>query len=137
MQKHYGIKKEELEEIDEIDIDKEIKEKDKDKEDEKDDEKEDNKEKEDENEELTTDETRKLDIREETSANKSIKGQTLRNKLGLEKEGITNVEKIARVSTSSLERVKGEKVSNQLDTFVAIKTNGEAVVLRRKHIKAR
>ena len=130
MQKHYGIKKEELEEIDEIDIDKEIEERDKE-------EKEDNKEKDDENEELTTDETRKLDIREETSANKSIKGQTLRNKLGLEEEGITDVEKIARVSTSSLEGVKGEKISNQLDTFVAIKTNGEAVVLRRKHIKAR
>ena len=131
MQKHCGVKKEDLEKIDEIDIDKEIEEKDKDKKEEKDE----NKEKEDENEELTTDETRKLDIREETSANKSIKGQTLRNKLGLAKEGITDVEKIARVSTSSLERVEGEKISNQIDTFVAIKTNGEAVVLRRKHIK--
>ena len=128
MQKHYGIKKEELEEIDEIDIDKEIEEKDKDKKDKIGD----NKEKEDKNKKLTTDETRKLDIREETSANKSIKGQTLRDKLGLEEEGITDVEKIARVSTSSIE---GEKISNQLDTFVAIKTNEEAVVLRRKHIK--
>ena len=125
MQKLYGVKKEELEKIDEIDIDKELEEKDK------------TKENEEEEKELTSDETRKLDIREETSANKNLKGQTLRNKLGLEKEGITNVSKIARVSTSSLERVEGEKISNQMDTFVAIKSNGEAVILRRKYFKTR
>ena len=130
MQRHYGIKKEDLKQIDEIDIDKELEEKDKDSEKE-------DKGQDDEQEELTSDETRKLDIREETSANKSIKGQTLRNKLGLEKEGITNVDKIARVSTSSLERIEGEKISNQIDTFVAIKSSGEAVVLRRKYIKTR
>ena len=131
MQRHYGVKKEELEKIDEIDIDKELEDNELEKSEEKE-EKDD-----DEQEQLTSDETKKLDIREETSANKNLKGQTLRNKLGLEKEGIMGATKIARVSTASLERVKGEKISNQLDTFVAIKSNGESVVLRRKYTKTR
>lgn len=134
LQKHYGVKKEDLEEIEEMDIDEELKENKLEEneleEDEKKEEKNDN-----EQEELTSDETRKLDIREETSANKNLKGQTLRSKLGLEKEGITDVRKIARVSTSSLERVEGEKISNQIDTFVAIKSNGEAVVLGENILK--
>ena len=146
MHKHYGVKKEDLEKIDEIDIDKEIEEKDKNEKDknekdkaekDRDNKDKDKKDEKEENKELTASKTKKLDIREETSANKSLKGQTLRNKLGLDKEGITDVVKIARVTTSSLERVEGEKISNQVDTFVAIKSNGEAVVLRRKYTKTR
>lgn len=61
----------------------------------------------------------KLDMREETNINKYIKGSSLANKLGLEQKGIKNVDKIVRVSTSSLNGLVEERNSNP-DSFVAI-----------------
>ncbi len=55
---------------------------------------------------LEEDETKHLNIHEETKLNQYIKGQTLGQKLGLEKIGITDGVKLARVSTSSLESKK-------------------------------
>ena len=52
---------------------------------------------------LDEDETKHLNVREETDLNQYIKGETLGKKLGLEKIGITDGVKLARVSTSSLD----------------------------------
>ena len=69
-----------------------------------------------------------LQIKEETSLSQNIKGETLEDKLGLKKNGITDGVKIARVTTDSLNPYL-EKSSTQVDSFVVIRQNGDAVAL--------
>lgn len=142
--KALGVKVEEIKSIDELDLDQEIsrngenaerkgpKEKGKDgkqdKENEQEDKKEREDEKEDEQEELSKKELDGLHIKEETRLNQNIKGVTLEDKLGLKKNGITDGVKLARVTTDSLNPYL-EKSSTQVDSFVVIRQNGEAVVL--------
>ena len=111
--KALGVKVEDLESIDEIDANQEIKEKG---------------EEEAEQEEISSEKVKGLNIKEEVSTNTYLKGETLGKKLGLDSEGITDVAKIARVTTSSLKN-SSDKHSNNIDSFVAIKNNGEAVIL--------
>lgn len=120
--KALGVKVEDLTKIDEIDVNQEI------------DEVEEELNQEEDKEEITEDEVKGLNIKEETSANTYLKGNTLANKLGLEKEGIQNVVKIARVTTTSLNRVTENKNHNQ-DAFVAVQANGKAVVLGENILK--
>ena len=154
--KALGVKVEEIKSIDELDLEQEIsknkekseneqeekdgenaegkglKEKGKDgrqdKENEQKDEKEQENEKEDGQEELSKKELDGLQIKEETRLNQNIKGVTLEDKLGLKKNGITDGVKLARVTTDSLNSYL-EKTSTQVDSFVVIRKNGEAVVL--------
>ena len=110
-----GIKKEEIEEIIEIEANTPVKEK-------------------DEPKTISNKEVEGLNIKEETSADTNLKGETLASKLGLAEKGITNVTKIARVTTTSLNKVSEEKNSNE-DAFVAIKADGTAVVLGEDILK--
>lgn len=113
-----GVKPEEIESIDEIDIN--IKEKGK---------------KEDEELEISEKGVKGLNIKEETSANTNLKGETLDKKLGLAKKGITGVKKVARVSTSNIKAVTGETTTHAEDTFVAIKKDNTAVALGEDILK--
>lgn len=71
---------------------------------------------------------RGLNIKEETSLQQNMKGKTLENLLGLEKIGITNGVKLARVTTTSLNSNLEQKVTSQ-DAFVVICANGEMIPL--------
>lgn len=122
-----GVEVEDIEEIDEIDLELEEKEK-------KDDTEEKEKDDENELEEISSKEVDGLNIKEETSATVDIKGESLADKLGLKEKGITDVTKIARVSTTSLNDVTKERNPNK-DAFVAIKSNGKAVVLGEDILK--
>lgn len=122
-----GVNVEEIQSIDEIDVN--IKEKDQ-KSTNKD-----SKENEDERVEISEEGINGLDIKEETEANKYLKGEILDKKLGLAEKGITGVKKIARVSTSNLKNVTGEKTTNNEDSFVAIKSDNTAVVLGEDILK--
>lgn len=95
----------------------------------------DSKENEDERVEISEEGVKGLDIKEETEANTYLKGETLDKKLGLAEKGITGVKKIARVSTSNLKNVTGEKTTNNEDSFVAIKSDNTAVVLGEDILK--
>lgn len=86
------------------------------------------KEQEDGQEKLSKKELDGLQIKEETRLSQNIKGTTLGDKLGLKKNGITDGVKLARVTTDSLNPYL-EKSSTQVDSFVVIRQNGEAVVL--------
>ena len=85
-------------------------------------------------------ETAKLDIRETTSLDQNIKGETLAKKLGISNielpngEKLTDGEKLARVSTSSLSEYTDTN-SNMEDSFVVIRSNGEAVPLGEDILK--
>ena len=155
--KALGVKVEEIKSIDELDLDQEIsknkekleneqeenelgekdgenterkgpKEKVKDGRPDKENEQEDEKDQEDEQEELSKKELDGLQIKEETRLSQNIKGVTLEDKLGLKKNGITDGVRLARVTTDSLNPYL-EKSSTQVDSFVVIRKNGEAVVL--------
>lgn len=116
--KTLGVEIKDIESIDEIDPDQEVESKD-----------------EMEHEEITEKEVKGLNIKEEVSADTNLKGQTLSKKLGLADKGITDVAKIARVTTSSLNKVSEQK-NNNIDAFVAIKNNGEAVILGEDILRA-
>ena len=116
--KALGIEKEDIKRVDEINL--ETKEKDK--------------EKDEEEKEISEKQIDGLNIKEEVSADISLKGESLGKKLGLDQKGITNVEKIARVSASSLNKITGE-TNNNIDAFVAIKTDGTAVPLGEDILK--
>lgn len=110
-----GISLEEIDEIKELDLKQEIKEK------------EDN-----EKEVLDKDETSHLDIKETTKLKQNVKGETLENKLGIKNitlpngQKLTDGEKLAVVSTSSLNKTVDSK-NSQMYSFVVIRKNGEAV----------
>ena len=84
-----------------------------------------------EEQEISKDNLSGLNIKEETNANTYLKGSTLRNKLGLGGD----VVKIAIVSTSSLNKATNDGRTTQ-DSFVAIKANGEAIVLGEDILRA-
>lgn len=111
-----GKDKEDIEEVDELDLEQELKEK----------------EKENEEEKITKNAVNSLSKKEETSLEQQIKGITLRNVLGLSGEYV----KIAIVSSSQVNKYTNpEKRHNNIDSFVAIKANGEAIVLGEDIIK--
>ena len=87
------------------------------------------KEKDEDKQEISEEGVKGLNIKEETDANTNLKGETLSEKLGLAKKGITGVVKIARVSASNVKDVTGERPNNNIDVFVAIKSDNTAVVL--------
>lgn len=100
--------KEDIEEIDELELDQELG---------KDDE---------EEETIDKNTANSLSRKEEVNLNQQIKGKTLRNALGLEGDYV----KIAIVSSSQVNQYTDpEKPHGNKDSFVAIKANGEAVVL--------
>lgn len=116
--KALGIDPEQIENIDELDLDQLLEEKER--------------EEDSEVDELTKEEVLKLDIKETTNLSENIKGTTLGNKLGVSNmelpDGtkLTDGEKLARVSTSSLDKYTQTNTSMQ-DSFVIIRSNGEAV----------
>lgn len=110
-----GKDKEKIDEIDELDLDQELKEK------------EDNQEP-----EIDTNEANRLTKKEETNLDQRIKGVSLRNALGLSEDYV----KIAIVSSSQVNKYTNpEKRHSNIDSFVAIKANGEATVLGEDIIK--
>lgn len=110
-----GIDEEEIEEIDELDLDQELKEKENDQE-----------------PEMDANEANTLTKKEETNLEQRIKGVSLRNALGLSEEYV----KIAIVSSSQVNKYTNpEKRHGNIDSFVAIKANGEAIVLGEDIIK--
>ncbi len=101
-----GKEEQEIEEVDELDLKQRLKEK--------------------EEEELDIENTSNLTRKEETSLEQRIKGTTLRNALGLTGEYV----KIAIVSSSQVNKyITSEKRHNNIDSFIAIKANGESMVL--------
>lgn len=111
-----GKEDEKIEEVDELELDQELKEK----------------ENEEEDEKITKNAANSLTKKEETSLDQQIKGRTLRNILGLSGE----YEKIAIVSSSQVNKYTNpEKTHNNIDSFVATKANGEAIVLGEDIIK--
>lgn len=82
----------------------------------------------------TTIKRKGLNIKEETNLNQYVKGKTLENLLGLEKIGITDGVKLARVTTTSLNKNQREKVTTQ-DAFVVIRANGDVVPLGEDILK--
>ena len=103
-----GEKEEDIEEINEIDLTSDEKE-----------------EKEDEID-LTQNQADQLTRGEETKLNQQIKGTTLRNLLHLDGDYV----KLAIVSSTQVNKFTNpEKMHSNIDSFVAIKANGEATVL--------
>lgn len=117
--KALGLDIKDICEIDEIDANRELSDK---------------KEKEKDYKQISNQGTKRLNIKEETSANTNLKGETLAKKLGLAEKGINNVVKIARVSTTSLNNETGIRNPNK-DAFVAIKSDGTAVPLGEDILK--
>lgn len=117
--KALGISAEAITYIEEIDLEQEIEEDEEEQEQEK-------------NQMLTKEQTASLNIRETTNLSENIKGETLGNKLGVNNielpngEKLTDGEKLARVDTSSLGQYI-DNTSNMKDSFVIIRSNGEAV----------
>lgn len=110
-----GKEKEKIKEVEELDLEQELKE---------------GKEKKEET--ITKNDANLLTKKEETNLDQQIKGITLRNALGLSGE----YEKIAIVSSSQVNRYANpEKSHHNIDSFVAIKANGEAIVLGEDVIK--
>ena len=125
-----GINPDEIENIDEIDLDTKIPNLDKEDRSEKGEELENKDRDEDDSQRISESQTEKLNVKEETKLGQFIQGESLGQKLGLEKIGITDGVKLARVSTSSLASQKDIDIDkNAIDTFVVIRANGEAVVL--------
>ena len=83
---------------------------------------------------IRKDEFEKLDIKEETDLRQEIKGETLGQKLGLKKVGINDGVKLARVSTSDISSREGVSKST-VDTFVVIRKTGDAVILTDNVLK--
>lgn len=83
---------------------------------------------------IRQDEVEKLDIKEETDLSQEIKGETLGQKLGLKKVGINDGVKLARVSTSDISSREGVSKST-VDTFVVIRKTGDAVILTDNVLK--
>lgn len=113
--KGLGISLDEIEEIREFDLKQEIKEKE-----------------DSEKQILNKDKVSCLDIKETTKLSQNIKGETLENKLGIKNvtlpngQKLTDGEKLAVVSTSSLNKVVDTK-NSQSYSFCVIRKNGEAV----------
>lgn len=125
-----GINPDEIENIDEIDLDTKIPDLNKEGRSENDEELENKDRDEDDSQRISESQTEKLKVKEETKLGQFIQGESLGQKLGLEKIGITDGVKLARVSTSSLASQKDIDIDkNAIDTFVVIRANGEAVVL--------
>ena len=75
-------------------------------------------------------ELEKLDIREETKLNQEIKGETLGQKLGLDKAGIHDGEKLVRIQKSQLSSKTREGISSQsVDILAVTRKDGSAVIL--------
>ena len=128
--KALGINPDEIENIDEIDLDTKIPDLNKEGRSENDEELENKDRDEDDSQRISESQTEKLNVKEETKLGQFIQGESLGQKLGLEKIGITDGVKLARVSTSSLASQKDIDIDkNAIDTFVVIRANGEAVVL--------
>ena len=128
--KALGINPDEIENIDEIDLDTKIPDLNKEGRSENDEELENKDRDEDDSQRISESQTEKLKVKEETKLGQFIQGESLGQKLGLEKIGITDGVKLARVSTSSLASQKDIDIDkNAIDTFVVIRANGEAVVL--------
>ena len=128
--KALGINPDEIDNIDEIDLDTKIPDLNKEGRSENDEELENKDRDEDDSQRISESQTEKLKVKEETKLGQFIQGESLGQKLGLEKIGITDGVKLARVSTSSLASQKDIDIDkNAIDTFVVIRANGEAVVL--------
>lgn len=128
--KALGINPDEIDNIDEIDLDTKIPDLNKEGRSENDEELENTDRDEDDSQRISESQTEKLKVKEETKLGQFIQGESLGQKLGLEKIGITDGVKLARVSTSSLASQKDIDIDkNAIDTFVVIRANGEAVVL--------
>lgn len=114
-----GISEEEILEVEEVDLDEEFP-TEQEMEDEKDEEK----------VVLNSKKVDDLDIREETSLNQEIKGETLGQKLGLEKVGIYGGEKLVRISKSQLSSEERKGISNSaIDIMAVVRKDGSAVIL--------
>ncbi len=105
-----GLKEEEIQEVQEVDLKQEIKQEKQPK------------------EKLAKNQLDGLQIREKTKLNQQIKGETLENKLGLKEHGIEDGDTLARVSSSSLNQYLDEPTT-QVDSFVVIRKDETAVVL--------
>lgn len=103
--KALGIKEEEIKQIDEVDLYQEVEEK-----------------------EVSENDLKGLDIKEETKLSQYIKGESLEKKLGLRNHGIEDGVTLARVSSSSLNKYL-DKPTTQIDSFVVIRKDGTAVAL--------
>ena len=103
--KAVGIKEEEIKQIDEIDLKQEIQEK-----------------------QVSKNDLKGIDIKEETKLSQYIKGESLEKKLGLRDHGIEDGVTLARVSSSSLNKYL-DKPTSQIDCFVVICKDGTAVAL--------
>lgn len=103
-----GKKEEDIKEINEIDLTN------------------DEKEEQEEEIDLTQNQANQLSRGEETKLNQQIKGTTLRNLLHLDGDYVT----LAIVSSEQVNKFTNpEKMHSNIDSFVAIKANGEATVL--------
>ena len=79
---------------------------------------------------IGNEELEKLDIREETKLNQEIKGETLGQKLGLDKAGIHDGEKLVRIQKSQLSSKTREGISSQsVDILAVTRKDGSAVIL--------
>ena len=120
-----GIPEEEIMQIDEVDLDEELPTEEEVQETLNTKEAKDTKQKRIGNEELE-----KLDIREETKLNQEIKGETLGQKLGLDKAGIHDGEKLVRIQKSQLSSKTREGISSQsVDILAVTRKDGSAVIL--------
>lgn len=84
--------------------------------------------KEQEQKTITNEQFESIQLREETSLNQEIKGETLGDKLGLEKEGIEDADKLVRVSASGLNKYLDESITQQ-DAFVVTRKKGKPPVV--------
>ncbi len=87
--------------------------------------------KEDENQKvLNSRKLENLDIKEETSLHQEIKGETLGQRLGLEKVGIYGAEKLVRISKSQLSSEDRKGISSSvIDVMAVVRKDGSAVIL--------
>ena len=85
---------------------------------------------------IGNEELEKLDIREETKLNQEIKGETLGQKLGLDKAGIHDGEKLVRIQRSQLSSKTREGISSQsVDILAVTRKDGSAVILGENILK--
>ena len=114
-----GISEEEILEMEEVDLDEELPIE------------QELENKEDENQKvLNSRKLENLDIKEETSLHQEIKGETLGQRLGLEKVGIYGAEKLVRISKSQLSSEDRKGISSSvIDVMAVVRKDGSAVIL--------
>ena len=114
-----GIPEEEILEMEEVDLDEELPVE------------QELENKEDENQKvLNSRKLENLDIKEETSLHQEIKGETLGQRLGLEKVGIYGAEKLVRISKSQLSSEDRKGISSSvIDVMAVVRKDGSAVIL--------